>query len=94
MASQNYNNYYDFTYVLIWSLFFYFTIKYIKKQKFSALDNVESQVKRCGCVDIIGQVSLVFLFLDVLTRNLRIIIFTLPTNWPDMIVATDRTTNN
>ena len=28
-----------------------------KKQKFSALDIVESQVKRSGCVDIIGQVS-------------------------------------
>ena len=29
-----------------------------KKQKFSALDIVDSRVKRCGCTDIIGQVSL------------------------------------
>ena len=70
----------------------------VHKKKFSALDIVESRVKRSGCVDIIGQVSWtqssIFLFLDVPTQNFRIIIIILPTNRPDMILATARTTNN
>ena len=41
----------------------------VHKKNFSALDIVESRVKRSGCVDIIGQVSWtqssIFLFLDV-----------------------------
>ena len=73
-----------------------------KKQKFSALDIVESRVKRSGlfpitCVDIIAQVSLtrwsIFLFLDVPTGKLRTIII-LPTDQPDIILPTARTTNN
>ena len=47
------------------------------------------------CVDIIAPVSLawwsVFLFLDVPTRNLRII---LPTDRPNIILLTTSTTNN
>ena len=50
------------------------------------------------CVDIIEQVSLIrwsiFLFLDVPTRKLRIIIIIFPTDRRDIILPTARATNN
>ena len=50
------------------------------------------------CVDTIAQVSLtpwsIFLFLDVSTLKLRIIIIILVTRWPEIILSTARTTKN
>ena len=78
-------------------------IKVHKKQKFSALDNVESHGKEIlsvsyvTCFEIIVLVSLswwsIFSFLDVLTLILRIIIFWL-SDQPDTILLTARTTKN
>ena len=49
-------------------------------------------------VDTIAQVSLtpwsIFLFLDVSTLKLRIIIIILVTRWPEIILSTARTTKN
>ena len=77
-------------------------MKYIKKnQKLRALHIVESRSKQIKvgfivtCVDIIAQVSLprsIFLLLQVLTMKLWIII--LPTNRPEIILPTARTTKN
>ena len=63
-----------------------------KKQKFSAFDIVESwrkemwSVSYVTCIDHIAQVSLsrssIFLFLDLLTLKLRIIIILLLTDRP------------
>ena len=73
-----------------------------KNKKFSALDIVERQstemwsVSYVTCVDIIVQVFLtrwsIFLHLDFPTLKLRIII--LPTDRPDIILPTARTTKN
>ena len=48
------------------------------------------------CVNIIAQVSLtpIFLFLDVPTLKLRIIIIILPTNGAEIILRTARTTKD
>ena len=50
------------------------------------------------CVDIIAQVSLtpwlIFLFLDVPTLKLRIIIIIFPTGQPEIILPTACTTKN
>ena len=60
--------------------------------------NEMSSVSHVTCVDLIAQVFLtprsIFLFLDVPTRNFRIIIIILPTDRPDIILQTARTTNN
>ena len=76
-------------------IFFLDYNKIHKNQKFSALEIVESRSKEMWsvsyvfCVDIIIQVSLtrlsVFLFLDVPTLKLRIIII-LPTDRPEIIL--------
>ena len=85
-------------------MIFYFkiTLKYIRKQKFSALDVVESRGKEMwlvsyvNCDDIIAQVFLIwwsiFLFLDLPTLKLKIIIIILPTLRPKTILQTARTT--
>ena len=75
-----------------------------KKQKFSAFDIVESQSKEMWSVpyviytDIVAQVSLtrwsVFLFLDMPTQKLKIIINILPTGRPEIILPTASTTKN
>ena len=75
-----------------------------KKQKFSAFDIVESQSKEMWSVpyviytDIIAQVSLtrwsVFLFLDMPTLKLKIIINILPTGRPEIILPTACATKN
>ena len=74
-----------------------------KKQKFSALDIVESPAKTCGLFYIylcwhngrsffsLTQ-QLILLFVDVPTRKLRIII--LPTDRPDIIHQTALTTKS
>ena len=69
---------------------------------FSALDIVEPWSKETWsilyvtCVNIIAQVSLtpIFLFLDVPTLKLRIIIIILPTDRPEIILPTARTTKD
>ena len=75
-----------------------------KKQKFSAFDIVESQSKEMWSVsyviytDIVAQVSLtrwsVFLFLDMPTLKLKIIINILPTGRPEIILPTACATKN
>ena len=66
-----------------------------KKQKFSALDIVESQRKEMWSFWC-EQVSLprwsIFLFSDVLTIKCRVII--LPTDWLEIILPTACTTKN
>ena len=58
--------------------------------------SMSTQVTYVTCVDILVQVSLtprsIFLFLDVATRKLRIIIIILTTNQPHIILPTARTT--
>ena len=60
--------------------------------------SMSTQVTYVTCVDILVQVPLtprsIFLFLDVATRKLRIIIITLTTNQPHIILPTAPTTNN
>ena len=75
-----------------------------KKQKFSAFDIVESQSKEMWSVpyviytDIVAQVSLtrwsVFLFLDMPTLKLKVIINILPTGRPEIILPTACATKN
>ena len=76
----NQNNKTEFTNLLVWSLFFKITMKYIKNKNLVHLTNKGMlSVSHVTFVDIITQVSLtqwsIFLFLDVLlTQKLRIII--------------------
>ena len=71
-----------------------------KKQKFSALDIVEWQSTKMWSVSYVtcSQVSLtrwsIFLFLDMPTLKLRIIIIILPTDRADTILPTAHTTKN
>ena len=74
-----------------------------KKQKFSAFDIVEPQSKEMRlawyitCIDLIAQVSLAwwsFLFLDMLTLKLRIILIILPTDLLETILPAACTTKN
>ena len=55
-------------------------------------------VSHVTCIDLIAQVSLTqwstFLFLDVLTLKLGIIIIILPTDLPEIILTAARTTEN
>ena len=55
-------------------------------------------VSHVTCIDLIAQVSLTqwstFLFLDVLTLKLGIIIIILPTDLPEIILPAARTTEN
>ena len=86
-------------------IFFLDYEKMHKKQKFSALAIVEYWSKEMWSnsyvtfVDILAQVSLtpwsIFLFLDMPTLKLRIIIIIiLPTDPPEIILSTARTTKN
>ena len=55
-------------------------------------------VSHVTCIDLIAQVSLTqwstFLFLDVLTLKLGIIMIILPTDLPEIILPAARTTEN
>ena len=71
-----------------------------KKLKFSALDIVESRVKRCGCnlswhnsKNLFKSMINTFIF-RCAKPDFRIIIIILPTDQPDMILPTGHTTNN
>ena len=83
-------------------IFIQITIKYIKKQKFGAFAIVESQskvmwsVSYVTCADIIAKASLTrwwrFLFLDVPTLKLRIVII-LANTWPHQNNSPDSLNN-
>ena len=86
-------------------MIFFFILRKNQKQKISAIDIIESQNKEwwsvsyATCVDIMVQVSLtqwsIFLFLDVLTLKLRvIIIIILLTDPSEIILPTAHTTKN
>ena len=86
-------------------MIFFFILRKNQKQKISAIDIIESQnkdwwsVSYATCVDIMVQVSLtqwsIFLFLDVLTLKLRvIIIIILLTDPSEIILPTAHTTKN
>ena len=86
-------------------MIFFFILRKNQKQKISATGIIESQNKEwwsvsyATCVDIMVQVSLtqwsIFLFLDVLTLKLRvIIIIILLTDPSEIILPTAHTTKN
>ena len=88
----------------LWIRAFSFRLQQNKKQKFSAHDIVESwseerwSISYVTSVDITAQVSLIpwsiFLFSDLLTLKLKIMIIILPTDWPEIILLMARTTKN
>ena len=86
-------------------MIFFFILRKNQKQKISAIGIIESQNKEwwsvsyATCVDIMVQVSLtqwsIFLFLDVLTLKLGvIIIIILLTDPSEIILPTAHTTKN
>ena len=109
LANEN-NSYIDFTYKHSFAVYIFSNIIFLncnrihKTQKFSALHVVIWRskdmwsVSYVTCVDIIAQVSLtwwsMFLFLEVPTLKLRIIIIVLSTDQPELILWTLPTTKS